>query len=387
MNFDFITDPRFKELLISDFQELKNCLDNKSSKAVLILSGSIIEACLVEYFLQNLPNGKSESDILKLPLGNLIEISESVGLLTKTEKNLASVIQDYRNLIHPSRQIRKEEKYDFETASIAYSLVSIVLKAIEKKQKAIIHFTAMEVIEKLRNDWGYRKIYDKMILKLKPLERNKLFDTLLIFEVREKEQWNAFMSEGYIPEYDEYDLQNVKSLIIPLIPLLEPEFLDYNLNRLLLEVQKGEKLHAFALFNLLHEKIGVLKEEDREMIAIYFLFSASNLFQNFHSLSKENTFSTIGNYIKTSEGLESFFNFTVRCIVEFEEINLNSQMNVFLQALNSLDKVQKSKVIDFALKFILSVGKPPINVMNGFIKGAVQKGLIDESSLIYDDEL
>ncbi|MBU1761941.1 MAG: hypothetical protein KKB19_13980, partial [Bacteroidetes bacterium] len=263
MNFDFITDPRFKELLISDFQELKNCLDNKSSKAVLILSGSIIEACLVEYFLQNLPNGKSESDILKLPLGNLIEISESVGLLTKTEKNLASVIQDYRNLIHPSRQIRKEEKYDFETASIAYSLVSIVLKAIEKKQKAIIHFTAMEVIEKLRNDWGYRKIYDKMILKLKPLERNKLFDTLLIFEVREKEQWNAFMSEGYIPEYDEYDLQNVKSLIIPLIPLLEPEFLDYNLNRLLLEVQKGEKLHAFALFNLLHEKIGVLKEEDR----------------------------------------------------------------------------------------------------------------------------
>lgn len=378
MNFDFVIDNRFKDLLLRDYQEMKVCLENKSSKSVLILAGSIIEASLVEYFLQNLPTGKTDSDILKMTLGSLIELGEKEGLLTKTEKNLATVIQDYRNLIHPGRQVRKNEKYDFETASIANSLVTIILKAISEKQQATIFFTAQEIIDKLKNDWSYRTIYNKVILKLKHAERNKLFDLLLMYEMEEKGQWDAFLEEGPIPQYDIHNLTYIKPLITDLKPLIQPDVLNNKLNELVTEIQKGDKLRAFALFNFLHEDIDKLPPDEQEIIATYFLNTFSSILEKCNDLSSEKTYSTIGKYIKTVEGLKEFDEFTIFCIVHFDNKSLSNEMDVYEQAFNSLQEEQKELVRKTAYDFLFTnvKGQLPKNIVDGFVAGAKQRGIL-----------
>lgn len=378
MNFDFVTDSRFKDLLLRDYQELKVCLDNKSSKAVLILSGSIIEASLVEYFLQNIPAGKTEADLLKMTLGPLIDLAETVGLLTSTEKKLASVIQDYRNLIHPGRQIRISEKFDFETASIANSLVTITLKAISNKQQASTFFTAQEIIDKLKNDWSFRTIYSKVILKLKHTERNKLFDLLLLYEMEDKEKWAAFLREGIIPQYEVHNLYDIKPLVADLKPLLQPDIIISKLNELVTEIQKGDQLKAFALFNFLHEEIDKLPNDEQEMIAIYFLSTFSSVLEKCNNLSSEKTYSTIGKYIKTADGIKAFNEFTVFCIVHFDKKSISNEMDVYEQAFNSLQDIQKDEVRNAASDFMFKKGQPPKNVLEGFVDGAIQRGILSK---------
>lgn len=110
MNFDFISDKNFRELLIRDYQELKDCEESKATKSILILSGSIMEAVLTEYFIQFPPLGKSENQILTASLSDLITLAKEEKVISETEKNLASVVKDFRNLIHPGREIRKKQK-------------------------------------------------------------------------------------------------------------------------------------------------------------------------------------------------------------------------------------------------------------------------------------
>lgn len=379
MNFDFVTDSRFKDLLLRDYQELKICFDNKSSKAVLILSGSIIEASLVEYFLQNLPAGKTEADLLKMTLGSLIDLAGTEGLLANKEIKLASVVQDYRNLIHPGRQIRKREKYDFETANIANSLVKITLDAISSKQQASTFLTAQEIIDKLKNDWSFRTIYSKVILKLKHTERNKLFDLLLLYEMEDKGKWVAFMSEGRVPQYEVHNLYDIKPLVADLKPLLQPDIVLTKLNELVTEIQKGDRLKAFAFFNLLHEDIDKLtNDEQQEMIAIYFLSTFSSVLEKCNDLSSEKTYSTIGKYIKTADGIKAFNEFTVFCLVHFDKESISYEMDVYEQAFNSLLDAQKDVVRLALIDFMLKNGQPPSNVMDGFVDGAIQRGILSK---------
>lgn len=63
--FNFVADQQYRTLLIRDFVELKNCVDNQATKSVLILSGSIIETLLLEFFTHNLPSGITKVQLLK----------------------------------------------------------------------------------------------------------------------------------------------------------------------------------------------------------------------------------------------------------------------------------------------------------------------------------
>lgn len=379
MDFEFIQDQRFKELLARDYQELTICFENKSSKAVLILAGSIVEAILVEYFLQNLPTGKSDNDILRMTLGTLIDIAEKAKLLTTKEKNLASVIQDYRNLIHPGRQIRESEKYDFETASIAKTLVKIITDAIRLKQQATNPLTANEIIEKLKNDWNFRSIYDKVIFKLNQVDRNRLIDLFIKYEIIALEQGGFLGAQRpFSPNYTDY-IDDIKPLVIGLKPLLQPEVIIVKLNDLMTEIQRGEKLKAFALFNFFHEDIDKLSSEEQEIIAIYFLSSFSDLLENCDFLVYDKTYSTIGKYIKTDSGITEFKSFTVFCIVHFTKkgIERNREMDFYEQAFNSLKDEDKIVVRDYISDFLFGDNRiPPKEVLEAFVNEAFKRGII-----------
>src|SRR5688572_7793225 len=126
--FDFIQDERFKALLERDYKELELLVNNKLSKSILVMSGSLIEALLIEFLSNKPPTGYSSEKMFKLSLNELLDVSESIGLISKRSKDLSTVIRDYRNLIHPGREIRKNERFDFETANVAFSLLNIIIR-------------------------------------------------------------------------------------------------------------------------------------------------------------------------------------------------------------------------------------------------------------------
>jgi len=48
-NFDFISDNRLRIILERDYTELNRCFESGCYKSVLILSGSLIEAIIMEF--------------------------------------------------------------------------------------------------------------------------------------------------------------------------------------------------------------------------------------------------------------------------------------------------------------------------------------------------
>ncbi len=49
--FNFISDEKFRNILLSDYTEIEVSYANKAWKAVVVLAGSVIEALLVDYLV------------------------------------------------------------------------------------------------------------------------------------------------------------------------------------------------------------------------------------------------------------------------------------------------------------------------------------------------
>ncbi len=378
MEFDFISDNRFRDLLESDYKELESCYEHQLSKSVMILSGSIIEACLIEYYVQNIPAGMTETQVLKMSLGSLIGQANQDGILDNTNKNLASVIQNYRNLIHPGRVIRKGEEYDFDKASIAKSLVSIVIKSLRKTILEATPLSADEIFKKLKEDSSFTSIYGDMIIKLSQPERNKLFDKLYEYEVGYVRYWDTFAPDGAIIPNDHYteQIEDVKHLISVLKPLLQSSVNENKLAELVKEIQSGDKVRSFMLFNFLHEDVDKLGVDEQELIAIYFLSFFGTVLDEVGYIAHDKTYSTIGKYIHSQKSLDAFEEFTNFCIANFGGKYLIREMDVFEQALNSLKEEHKT-VICTLIKDVWKNYFALDESKNDFIQSSIDMGIIE----------
>jgi hypothetical protein len=350
MNFDFIADQRFRTLLSRDYLELQKCLENDASKSALVLSGSILEAALSDFFIQFPVNGKSESSILQSNLGTLIEIAESEKIITSKEKNLAAVVKDYRNLIHPGKEIRKGEKFNSETATIAAKVVDIILKSIKDIYISKYGHTAEEILERLKHDWHYQSVFDKVVIKLNQNEKLKLLKLLVNFDIEEKSHWESFSYGNREIRNGYYDLEFVKPLTNQLKTLLPKEVIRSYLKKLLLEVEIGSKVKAYCLYNLFHDNIDELEPKERELIVIYMLGFAISLLDNTGDIALEKTYSTIGKYIqstKTKEALKKFI----------EDYSVNSSgsekdLDIFEHVINGLEVNLRTEMLQYLTDFL-----------------------------------
>ncbi|MDR6560031.1 MULTISPECIES: hypothetical protein [unclassified Arcicella] len=381
MIFEFISDKNFKELLERDFQELETCLSVKATKSVLVLSGSIIEALLIEYFLQFLPTAYTREKIFKLTFQELLDLSEKEILLTPREKNLAWVIKDYRNLIHPGKEIRKDEKFDFESAQISFSLVKIIVNAIRNKYSSSYGYTAKEVIDKLKNDWSFRTVYGKVILKLNNTERINLFHKLIENEFYEKKYWDCFLLEDIIPQRtSNTNLEYTKPFLLELKPLVSIDLIKENLKQLLKEVETGDSVKAFSLYNLFHEELNFLTKDEIESIVIYIFSMFNDVLEKCSDLVEEKTYSTIGKYIETEKTQLALKNFAVFCMVHFDNKDgFSKEMDLFEQVFNSLNQTDKEFLQKEMTAFLSPFDKLPPNMVSGFLQPAIQRKIISVS--------
>lgn len=378
MNFDFISDKKFRDLLIRDYQELKNCIESKSIKSILVLSGSIIEAVLTEYFLQFLPNGKTETQILSSTLNDLIGWAVQEDVISEKEKNLAGVIKDYRNLIHPGREIRKGEKFDFDSAKISESVLNIILDSVKSVYLEKYGYSADEVFEKLKKDWHFQSVYDKVIIKLNQNERAKLLSYLIDFDKWEKSKWYCFMKEGPIPQYETYNLEDVKPFILELKPLVSNDLIKSNLIKMIKEIETGDSLNAYSLFHLFHENLDLLNDDEQELVVIYMLNIYTTVLEENRNVIADKTYSTVGKYIKTDKSknaLKEFLNF---CVVHFNYKNIESEMDLLEQVFNSLSSEIKAEAETHLTSYLSPVENLPFDIKPFYIE-ALKRNIINNN--------
>lgn len=150
--FDFITNRGFRESLENDYAELGVALKNGAPKAVLVLSGSMIEAVLTDHLVANRYKHSSGKSPLEMSFAQLIEACSETGALSDTAKDLCSAVKGYRNLIHPGRKLRLKETVDLHRARAAEALVEIICEEMGRARSETQGPTAEQVVTKLETD-------------------------------------------------------------------------------------------------------------------------------------------------------------------------------------------------------------------------------------------
>lgn len=176
LNFDFITDSDLRASLESDSRELDRCLASEAWKSVHVLSGSVVEAVLVDYFVGI---GQENPDPLKMSFHELVIAAHDADVLSDKAADLCSVVKGYRNLIHPGRVLRLAESVDEDGARVAYALAAIVVKEVSAKQEQVYGLTADQLIAKYLADSGVSAISRHLLRDAKPQELQRLLVELL----------------------------------------------------------------------------------------------------------------------------------------------------------------------------------------------------------------
>jgi len=135
-----ISNKDLKEMLRRDLKENAIAIITKSYKSALVLSGSIIEAVLleklkslnIESFEVKKGNKKIRKKLENLDLNELLEAAKENGLIDETLLHLAHGVRSFRNLIHPGVEYRKKSiRVSEENASLAWTIVKKILFEIK----------------------------------------------------------------------------------------------------------------------------------------------------------------------------------------------------------------------------------------------------------------
>jgi hypothetical protein len=170
--FDFITNDPFRKSLENDFRELTDCSKAKAWKAVHVLAGSIIEAVLIDHL--NESGKKLTKDPLKMEFAELIQFCKDEKILSQKSVDLSSVIRGFRNLIHPGRAIRLQEKVDQNGATVAMVLVDMIVAEVCSRRRDTLGYTAEQICVKIQNDSTAMTIIEHLLKQVNEKEKEKL---------------------------------------------------------------------------------------------------------------------------------------------------------------------------------------------------------------------
>jgi ABC-type antimicrobial peptide transport system permease subunit len=147
-NFNFIIDKDLKSIIERDYAEFNNILiPDNAWKSSVVLAGSILEAILYDvlenpkYYTTAMAAKKTPKDksgtLIDLKtkewkLFALIEVSEEIGLLPSAKsKAIDQILRDYRNFVHPKKEIRSQFPCTEAEAFLAKGALDSVLNHFE----------------------------------------------------------------------------------------------------------------------------------------------------------------------------------------------------------------------------------------------------------------
>ncbi len=137
--FGVVKAQAYRRLLLEDLHEVEVALEAGAWKSATVMAGSLIEALLfyrldverhasdakrVEAFKRAQPvdrTSKLPKELEKLGLSELAQFSLKLGIISKDERVRIDQIGDFRNLVHPGKSYRLNERCDRATAYLVYS--------------------------------------------------------------------------------------------------------------------------------------------------------------------------------------------------------------------------------------------------------------------------
>lgn len=137
---DIISNGDLKEMLKRDLKENALAIIAKSYKSALVLSGSIIEAILLDRLLSvgvkkaQIQKGKKKVNkkLEELDLNELLDVAKNNNLIDDNLLHLSHGVRGFRNLIHPGVEQRKKSiKISEENVMLAWTIVKKVLFEIK----------------------------------------------------------------------------------------------------------------------------------------------------------------------------------------------------------------------------------------------------------------
>ena len=118
-SFWFIKDKKLRTLIENDWNEINSVFYAQAWKSCIILCGSVLEGLLINELKPYLQNANQAYQILKKKtapvlekwdLGDLIEVANQLQLFSKGTIHLTNAVREFRNLVHPGKQLREHIK-------------------------------------------------------------------------------------------------------------------------------------------------------------------------------------------------------------------------------------------------------------------------------------
>lgn len=129
-----IKDDNMRDIIQRDVWECALAIVFGQNKAATILSGSIIESLLIlklkekgieKYDISEIKKGSTASNfpIEKMGLNELLYVADKNKTIDKNNYHLGHYIRDYRNIVHPAKELKMNENLNHETVITMWNIL------------------------------------------------------------------------------------------------------------------------------------------------------------------------------------------------------------------------------------------------------------------------
>lgn len=210
------------------------------------------------------------------------------------------------------------------------------------------------------------------------MEKNNLIATFIEIENKKKSKFIHYQGKfEYTEKYPE--IYDIKHYVSQLKPILKEETIKSYLKELVISVTSGNKLQALSLYNLFHEELYLLSEEEQLMVATYMFSLLSETLENYRELAADKTYSTIGKYAKGEKGKALIQHFCSFAIPHFGGNAIDFQIDLLEQILNSFPDEVKIEALKKLEQDLLPLEKLPGEIFILFVVPMLERRLLDFS--------
>lgn len=146
---------------------------------------------------------------------------------------------------------------------------------------------------------------------------------------------------------------------------------------MVISVTSGHSLQALSLYNLFHEDLHLLTEEEQLMVATYMFSLLGDILENYRELAADKTYSTIGKYAKGDKGKELLKSFCSFAIPHFGGNAIDFEIDLMEQILNSFPDEVKVEVLTKLKEDLLPLDKVPKRIIDEFVTPMTKRGLLN----------
>ncbi len=138
LDFAFIKDQGLRKVLERDGLETQATLAGGHWKSTIILAGGVLEAILMDRLLYepsaltavNAP--KKKKNVTEWTLNELILVALELQSVNASVANLSHAVREFRNLVHPGKELREKLVFGKEEARIALEVLKILVRDMAK---------------------------------------------------------------------------------------------------------------------------------------------------------------------------------------------------------------------------------------------------------------